>query len=138
MFWLYTSQNIECLAGAKVKRFLMQYQNTQLCGRLNKKTFNLVVSKIQTWTSLKFLVHIFLERTSKVISEPISKFETGDKLRANPFPVRSSVDKRSRHERPNLTLATSILFCICLYTFSKEASVIRPVKSEIKCYFFSF
>ena len=130
-------QTIEILAGAKVKRLLMQYQNTQLCGRLNKKTFNLVVSKIKTWTSLKFPVHIFRERTSKVISEPISKFERGDKLRANPFPVRSLVDKRSRHERPNLTLATSIFFCICLYTFSKEASIISPVKSEIKCYFFS-
>ena len=130
-------QTIEFLAGAKVKRLLMQYQNTQLCGRLNKKTFNLVVSKIKTWTSLKFPVHIFRERTSKVISEPISKFESGDKLRANPFPVRSLVDKRSRRERPNLTLATSIFFCICLYTFSKEASIISPVKSEIKCYFFS-
>lgn len=131
-------QTIEFLAGAKVKRLLMQYQNKKLSGGLNKKTFNLVLSKIKTCTSLKFLVHLFRERTSKGISEPISKFESGDKVRANPFPVRSSVDKRSRNERPNLTLATSIFFCICLYIFSKEASAIRPVKSEIKCYFFSF
>ena len=48
MFSLYMFQTIEFLAGAKVKRLLMQYQNTQLCGRLNKKTFNLVVSKIKT------------------------------------------------------------------------------------------
>ena len=90
------------------------------------ETFTLVVSKIKTWIPLNFLVHISREWTLKVLHEQINQFESGEKLRANPFPVCLSVDNRSRQVRPKLTLSARIFFfCIRTHFQSKHLLFVR-------------